>query len=135
MNRDVCWLYNHSDHVWLRATGKGIPPTRMGHATCFDPVRVCRTAFGSITCASTSHLIGHGSQETGLLYMLGGAKYTRFFRDMHVFDVANQTWSRLEVRLWIWLVLIGPRCEPQRSGSVGGWGGMSRSVLPLVHAA
>eukprot|EP00049_Salpingoeca_infusionum_P015757 m.309164 g.309164 ORF g.309164 m.309164 type:complete len:496 (+) comp15945_c0_seq5:135-1622(+) len=72
MCKDAFWLYNADDNSWEQAETKGdIPPSRVGHAAVVD--------------------------EAGeFLYMFGGAKFKRFFKDIHRLNLKTMEWEKIQ---------------------------------------
>eukprot|EP00055_Hartaetosiga_balthica_P004972 m.13884 g.13884 ORF g.13884 m.13884 type:complete len:552 (+) comp4213_c0_seq1:29-1684(+) len=74
LSTDSFWKFDTEKNLWdeIEAEGK-LPGTRMGHSCVYDKENMC-------------------------LYVFGGAKKKRFFRDVHKFDISTKTWSSVEVK-------------------------------------
>ena len=73
--RDATWLYDPSFDEWeALETGTGgasSPGMRMGHSAVFDPAKNC-------------------------IYVYGGSKNTRWFKDMHMLSLDKGAWQELK---------------------------------------
>ena len=73
--RDATWLYDPSFGEWealeTGTTGAASPGMRMGHSAVFDPAKNC-------------------------IYVYGGSKNTRWFKDMHMLSLDKGAWQELK---------------------------------------